>query len=516
MKFFTKYYGLYRLNSDYSLLFNTLTGAKDIIDEPTRTVIDRLIAGNTDCDCPADLREQLEKRGYLFESEEKEHELLEKMHERTKEINAQSTTPNYTICPTMGCNLRCTYCFESTELHEECAVMTMEQLEGILSMVKESILQNKERMEKMAEEAKKAREQQSSKGEACEKQGCEGEACEKPDGEDEMCEECKGQHNYVGHLDLFGGEPLLPINRKIVERIYEFANEWNCSVSAITNGTNISAYADLLKANAEKTLLQITLDGDKEIHDTRRIRADGSGTFDKVCEGVTEALKLGVQVSLRVNVDKDNLYSLPRLKELFDEQHWTEYPNFGPYLSPVECYEESGDHDTVTDADILEYVYEKGLYGTEHPVFHNAGPTTGMIEAFFRNEMWKTTYCGATLGLNYLFTPNGNVYPCLTFCGNDKYVVGTYQGDKVTMNEQHNVWKNRDPFEMKNCKDCKYLLLCSGGCPARPNADAEECLIRPTYDRIIELFVAHNSDAYLKTLERHNNQQNEKKEESKA
>jgi len=507
MSYFTKYYGLYRLNSEMSLLFNTLTGAKDIIDEPTRVVIEQMIADDADCDCPADLREQLEKRWYLFESEEKEHELLEKMHETSKEINAQSTTPNYTICPTMGCNLRCTYCFESNELHEECSVMTMEQLEGILTMVKQSILKNREQMIKMAEEAKEAREQQD----------CESEACEKNEGEDETCEDCKSQqHNYEGHLDLFGGEPLLPINRKIVERIYEFANEWNCSVSAITNGTNIYAYADLLKANAEKTLLQITLDGDKEIHDKRRIRADGSGTFDKVCEGVTEALILGVRISLRVNVDKDNLYSLPRLKELFDEQHWTDYPNFGAYLSPVECYEESGGLDTVTDADILNYVYENGLYGTEHSVFYNAGPTTGMVEAFFRNEMWKTTFCGATLGLNYLFTPNGNIYPCLTFCGNDEYAIGSYRDGKMLLNERHSLWKNRDPFKMKNCKDCKYLLLCSGGCPARPGANAEECTIRPTYDRIIELFVDHNRDGFLKAMEEMKRMQAEAQQEKQA
>ncbi len=262
--------------------------------------------------------------------------------------------------------------------------------------------------------------------------------------------------------------------------------------------------------------IEITLDGDKEIHDTRRIRADGSGTFEKVCEGVTEALKLGVEVSLRVNVDKDNLERLPGLTEVFKEHHWTDYPNFGPYLSPVECYEETGADNTLTDADILEYVYKTGLYGNDHPAFYNVGPTTGLIEAFFRNEMWNTSFCGAAKGLNYLFTPNGKVYPCLTFCGNDAYTIGTYQGDKITMNEQHSKWKNRDPFEMKNCKDCKYLLLCSGGCPARPNANAEECTIRPTYDRIIELFVNHNSGAYLKALEQHNNQQEEKKEQKQA
>ena len=395
--------------------------------------------------------------------------------------------------------------------------MSMEQLEGILSMVKESILQNKERMEKMAEEAKKAREQQGCDDESCGEQGCQGEACGKPDGEGETCEECRGQqHNYVGHLDLFGGEPLLPINRKIVERVYEFANEWNFTVSIVTNGTNVAAYADLLRKNAERTSLQITLDGDKEIHDKRRIRADGSGTFDQVCEGVTEALKLGVQVSLRVNVDKDNLYCLPRLKELFAEKHWTDYPNFSPYLSPVECYEESGDHDTVTDAEILEYCYENGLYETKHPVFSNVGPTAALIESFFRNEMWKTTYCGATQGLNYLFTPNGNIYPCLTFCGNDNYVIGTYRGDKVFMNEQHNLWKNRDPFEMNNCKDCKYLLLCSGGCPARPSANAEECTIRPTFDRIIELFVNHHRNGFLKAMEEMKRKQAEAQQEKQA
>ena len=140
MGIFTKYYGLYRLNSEMSLLFNTLTGAKDIIDKENRDVIDQLIAGNMDCVCSPELREQLEKRGYLFESEEKERDLLEQMHKKTNEINAQSTIPNFTVCPTMGCNLRCTYCFESNELHEECSVMSMEQLEGILSMVKEALL----------------------------------------------------------------------------------------------------------------------------------------------------------------------------------------------------------------------------------------------------------------------------------------------------------------------------------------------------------------------------------------
>ena len=51
MGIFTKYYGLYRLNSEMSLLFNTLTGAKDIIDKENRDVIDQLIAGNMDCVC---------------------------------------------------------------------------------------------------------------------------------------------------------------------------------------------------------------------------------------------------------------------------------------------------------------------------------------------------------------------------------------------------------------------------------------------------------------------------------
>ena len=328
MALFTKYFGLYRLNPGMSLLFNTLTGAKNIVDESTRVIIEQMIAGNFDCECPTDLREQLEKRGYLFDSEEKERELLDLMHEKTKEANKNSTFPNYTICPTMGCNLRCVYCFESNDMHKECSVMSEEQLESILSMVKESYHLTGEISSE--QQAMKAKNRES---ESCEKQIIESEDSE--DGKDNL-------QNYKGTLTLFGGEPLLPANRKIIERIYEFANEWGFQVDIITNGTSISPYADLLKENADRTLMQITLDGDKEIHDKRRIRADGSGTFDKVCEGVTEALKIGIRLSLRVNVDRNNLYSLPRLKELFLEKHWMDYPNFGPYLSPVECYEESG------------------------------------------------------------------------------------------------------------------------------------------------------------------------------
>ena len=493
MAYFTKYSSLYRLSPEISLIFNTLTGAKDLIDEPTRIVIDQLMNGNTNCDCPSELREQLEKRGYLFESEEKEREQMEQMHETTKKINEQSKIPNYIICPTMGCNLRCTYCFESNDLHENCGVMTEEQLESILSMIKESYQLAKE---KTAEND----EREQPELEKPEDEGCEGENCE-----DQNCKKCEGQRpQFAGGLMLFGGEPLLPTNRKIVERVFEFANEWNFLVDIVSNGTNIAYYADILRENAQRTKIQITLDGDKEIHDTRRIRADGSGTFDKVCEGVTDALKLGVRVSLRVNVDKDNLHRLPGLTEVFKEHHWMDYPNFAPYLSPVECYEESGSDNTVTDADILKYVYEAGLYGNEHPSFFNVGPTTGLIENFFDNRpetnMWNVSFCGAAIGKNLLFTPNGSIYPCLTFCGNDKYVIGSYRDGKMTMNEHHDVWKNRDPFVLKNCKDCKYLLLCSGGCPARPNADADDCGVKHTMDRVIDLYVDHNRENFLKAM----------------
>ncbi len=60
--------------------------------------------------------------------------------------------------------------------------------------------------------------------------------------------------------------------------------------------------------------LQITLDGTREIHNQRRVKKDGSGTFDEVITGIKIALSSKTIVPLiRINIDKSNLQYIDEL-----------------------------------------------------------------------------------------------------------------------------------------------------------------------------------------------------------
>ncbi|MFM6437744.1 MAG: radical SAM protein, partial [Microcystis panniformis] len=117
------------------------------------------------------------------------------------------------------------------------------------------------------------------------------------------------------NITLFGGEPLLAENRSTIEYILERAfASGKANFSAITNGTELEAYQDLL-APDKISWLQITLDGIPQEHDKRRIYADGKGSYEKIAQNITRALDLGVRVAVRMNIDRNNVNKLPDLAD---------------------------------------------------------------------------------------------------------------------------------------------------------------------------------------------------------
>lgn len=462
MTYLTKYLTIFRLDDEYSLLVNTLTNAKDVIDRDTFSVLDRLRHDPANTFSGSDeLMNQLKERGYVFDSQEEESELLRKIHAFNTQIKTLSYMPSFIICPTMGCNLRCTYCFEPDEQHKNYQLLDEGQLNTILNKIRETCDQiNSLQDEKGAIKKRYPR------------------------------------------ITLFGGEPLLPANASIIERVLDFAAELDLKVTIITNGTNIACYSEVLEKNKQRVIMQITLDGDKETHDQRRIRADGSGTFDKTCEGIDKALEIGIPILLRVNVDKDNLQSLNRLKDVFRAHGWIGSPFITPYLAPVICNEMNSSDNTLSETDMLKYVYDNDLYGTDNSLFRSIGPVTASVESFFKSksdsDLWRVSYCGSGTGANFCFVPDGLIYPCLNCCGQKEHAIGTFHSEAIEIDRsKYDVWKNHDAFEKKKCKECKYLLLCGGSCPASTKYDEEDCEVRLTYERVMESYVRRNYKTFL-------------------
>ena len=115
-----------------------------------------------------------------------------------------------------------------------------------------------------------------------------------------------------------------------VKRGYKF--------NAITNGYELEHYLDLLSPT-KICKLQITIDGPKAIHDTRRIHYKDHGTFDKIIHNISMALKKNIKVSVRINTDNHNVDKFIELKKYFSKIGFEDNPNFRIYTAILRDYD---------------------------------------------------------------------------------------------------------------------------------------------------------------------------------
>ena len=130
------------------------------------------------------------------------------------------------------------------------------------------------------------------------------------------------------HLQLswFGGEPLAAkgVLLRIARHAHRITQEHGVTLQGglTTNGSLINAklLSELYEVGHSE--FQITLDGDKAEHDLTRVRADGSGTFDKIWRNLLLARDFdgGLHVMLRLHVTGSNTDSLLRLLERCDSE----------------------------------------------------------------------------------------------------------------------------------------------------------------------------------------------------
>lgn len=430
MAILTKYILKYRVTDDETLMINSLTSALDVIDNETRLKIENMENGIKDIsrDEDSDLFDQLAGRGYIFDNIEAERTTIEKYRVINEELTKRRRNTSFTICPTMGCNLRCIYCFESDDQHGDCSILTDDQLDGIFKYIRETLDQHLD------------------------------------------LDEGHKKSLSIPTINLFGGEPLLKRNFHVVNRVMEFAVENKIGVKIITNGTTIPFYKELLEKYKEFIQIQITVDGDKDIHDKRRIHADGKGTFDKICSSIDTILEIGIKVSLRINVDKMNIQTLDKLEKVIVEKKWNENSMFIPYASPVLDF--SGDGNNIlTEHEMLDTLLNEGYYGAEDSfIKHIIACSIGFSKMFFdgnaKMKPWKMDYCEATTCSNFCFTPDGKITTCLTYVGKGNNIIGTFDKDGVKLDpEKFKLWSERNVFRIEKCNDCKYAFMCGGGCP---------------------------------------------------
>ena len=267
-------------------------------------------------------------------------------------------------------------------------------------------------------------------------------------------------------VDFFGGEPLM--NFDVVKKLVEYARNIekeknkNFRFTLTTNGVLIDD--DVIDfANREMSNVVLSLDGRREVHDRFRVDYSGRGSFDTIVPKFQKLVNArgGKNYYMRGTFTHYNPDFLEDIKAMLD-LGFTELS-----MEPVVTSPESPSALTESDKPIVFEQYEKlaelmlrrDKEGKPFTFYHYMLDIKGGPCIYKR-----ISGCGS--GTEYMaVTPQGDLYPCHQFVGDEKFKLGDiYHG--VDNKEIQNEFYSCNVYAREECRDCWARLYCSGGCAA--------------------------------------------------
>jgi uncharacterized protein len=275
----------------------------------------------------------------------------------------------------------------------------------------------------------------------------------------------EGRNYYV---TLFGGEPLLSgsYQRYIIEYFLTSATNKNISVALVTNGYQLSEYVPLLaKSNIRE--VQVTLDGPREIHNSRRpLKNSINGTFDKIVQGIDAALEARLRINFRVVLDKQNIDYLPELAKFAKSHGWTQNTLFKTQLGRnYELHHCSLNPENLFSRIALyEKIYELTKAIPEVLEFHK--PAYSIARFLSENGQLPDPLFDACPGCKteWALDYTGGIYSCTATVGKTDEQLGTFYPEVKLDDELVSQWRERDITTIAKCGSCPNSLACGGGC----------------------------------------------------
>ncbi|NLO97985.1 MAG: thioether cross-link-forming SCIFF peptide maturase [Peptococcaceae bacterium] len=275
-------------------------------------------------------------------------------------------------------------------------------------------------------------------------------------------------------VDFFGGEPLL--NMPVIKELINYGKtvaqqagkkiKFTLTTNAVLLDKITAEYLD-----NEGVSVVLSLDGRKEVNDRMRSFPNGKGSYDIIMPHILHFSQLRPGSSpyavgqyyyvrgtyTRYNTDfyKDVLHMADLgIKRISVE----------PVIaSPNDDYAfREEDIDKIKQSyDILgEKVLEYKLKGRGFSFFHfNAGLDEGPCLPK------RLSGCGA--GHEYVaISPDGSIYPCHQFVGQEDYKLGTVYQDNPLKEELIKKFRSAHVYNKNDCRMCWARYSCSGGCHA--------------------------------------------------
>jgi len=268
-----------------------------------------------------------------------------------------------------------------------------------------------------------------------------------------------------------------------------------------TNGWLVDdAWCDFFRQH--QFLLGLSLDGPAHVHDRYRRTLSGGPTHARVAKTAERLLRAGVAVNALVVV---NDYSVHHGREIYNflRDMGFRFMQFIPFLPPpgrVGAGPEPSAPPSMAYGDFLIEVFE-----CWQADFRDGWPTVTVrhLEALFATyvngpplECTLAETCGDYVVVEH----NGDVYACDFFVQPDWFLGNVHRN---TLGEMLNCERQRTFGERKahltdNCRQCRWLQHCRGGCPAYRGSDAARAWgLCAGYQRFLE-----HADGFMRALAR--------------
>lgn len=271
-------------------------------------------------------------------------------------------------------------------------------------------------------------------------------------------------------VDFFGGEPLL--NKRVLYELVEYGNkragerDKEIKFTLTTNGLLLDRETgDFL--NRHNMSVVLSLDGRPAVHDAMRPFPGGGGSYDIISRKIIDFLESrdyrnyyvrGTYTGNNTDFSRDVLHLAGLgLREISVE------PVVAP---PEEEYALGEEHIPGLAREyalLADMVLERARAGKPINFFHfnidlEGGPCLPK----------RLSGCGA--GSEYLAVdPEGGLYPCHQFVGQEEYGMGDVYGGLVNR-ELSARFAGAHVYSKEGCAECWAKFFCSGGCHAGARA----------------------------------------------
>lgn len=416
------------------LVYNLSSGSECVLDKGEIKILSE--CSNNEYDVLPEILKQLLDMGIVVSEETDENACLE-LERKISLYSFATNEVGFVIAPTMDCNARCFYCYENHTRQEY--YMDEVTRQELVRYIKKT---------------------------------------------------AKGKKKL--YISWFGGEPLLCIDliRVVSQELISFCEENGIEYDSelTTNGYYLDKFIDDL-SRYKISDTQVTLDGYKEEYLKRKNYIFCNDAWEKVIENIFAASGAGNHITIRFNIDKNNVDSVKQcVNFLISNNRWNK--KIALYFYPLES--NSSDFREICMPFFDESEYE-AIMTELYEFLFQCGYYKDRSYALDFHKLSLPCY-GATMGI-LAVDYEGNLYQCQHLLCRKQYAVGNVSSGVHVTRELLKWYDGKIP---QRCENCEVLPLCQGGCVAkqRIGQDAYICHMMKYRLKIQELLkVRHYIEA---------------------